>query len=90
MIWMRQVILFQAIGNYGPDNNYESSGMAIFDEVATGKRSFLENSVAIYKVRVDPDGNGAFLMWHEWKTINLELRVNAGMAHKRQQNIHDI
>ena len=55
---------FQAIGNYGPDNTYESRGVAIFDEVATGKLSFLENSVAIYKVRVDPDGNGAFLMWH--------------------------
>jgi len=57
---------FQAIGNYGPDDTYESRGVAIFDEVATGKLSFLENSVAIYKVRVDPDGNGAFLMWH-WK-----------------------
>jgi hypothetical protein len=57
---------FQAIGNYSPDNTYESRGVAIFDEVATGKLSFLENSVAIYKVKVDPDGNGAFLMWH-WR-----------------------
>jgi hypothetical protein len=55
---------FQAIGNYSPDNSYESTGVAIFDEVATGKLSFLENSVAIYKVKVDADGNGAFLMWH--------------------------
>jgi hypothetical protein len=38
----------------------------LLNEVATGKLSLLENSVAIYKVRVDPDGNGAFLMWH-WK-----------------------
>ncbi len=37
-----------------------------FDEVATGKLSFLENSVAIYKVKVNTDGNGAFIMWH-WK-----------------------
>jgi len=57
---------FQAIGNYSLDNTYESRGVAIFDEVATGKLSFLENSVAIYKVKVDPDGNGAFLMWH-WR-----------------------
>jgi hypothetical protein len=55
---------FQAIGNYGPNDSYESRGVAIFDEVATGKLSFLENSVAIYKVKVDADGNGAFLMWH--------------------------
>ena len=57
---------FQAIGNYGPDDTYESRGVAIFDEVATGKLSFLENSVAIYKVMVNADGNGAFLMW-QWK-----------------------
>jgi hypothetical protein len=55
---------FQAIGNYSPDNTYESRGVAIFDEGATGELSFLENSVAIYKVKVDADGNGAFLMWH--------------------------
>ena len=57
---------FQAIGNYGPDKTYESRGVAIFDKVATGKLSFLANSFAIYKVRVDKDGNGTFLMWH-WK-----------------------
>lgn len=57
---------FQAIGNYGPDNTYESRGVAIFDKVATGKLSFLANSFAIYKVRVDKDGNGTFLMW-QWK-----------------------
>ena len=33
-------------------------------KVATGKLSFPENSVAIYKVKVDADDNGAFLMWH--------------------------
>jgi len=57
---------FQGIGNYGPNDTYESRGVAIFDEVATGKLSFLANSVAIYKVKVDANDNGAFLMWH-WK-----------------------
>jgi hypothetical protein len=54
---------FYAIGNYHPDNTYTSNGVAIFDEVATGRLSFLANAVAIYKVKVDADGNGAFLMW---------------------------
>jgi hypothetical protein len=57
---------FQAIGNYGPDDSYESRGVAVFDEVATGKLSFLANAVAIYKVKIDANDNGAFLMWH-WK-----------------------
>ena len=57
---------FQGIGNYGPNDTYESKGVAIFDEVATGKLSSLANSVAIYKVKVDANDNGAFLMWH-WK-----------------------
>lgn len=57
---------FQAIGNYGPDDSYESRGVAIFDEVATGRLSFLANAVAIYKVKLDANDNGAFLMWH-WK-----------------------
>jgi hypothetical protein len=54
---------FYAIGHYLPDNTYESNGVAIFDEVAAGRLSFLANAVAIYKVKVDADGNGAFLMW---------------------------
>ncbi|GKS62653.1 hypothetical protein YTPLAS21_21110 [Candidatus Nitrosocosmicus sp.] len=57
---------FQAIGNYGPQGNYESRGVAIFDEAATGNLSFLANTVAVYKTSVDADGNGAFLMWH-WR-----------------------
>lgn len=57
---------FQAIGNYDSYNNYESRGVAIFDEVATGELSFLANTVAVYKTSVDADGNGAFLMWH-WR-----------------------
>ncbi len=57
---------FQAIGNYGLNDTYESRGAAIFNEVATGKLSFLADSVAIYKVKIDTDGNGTFLMWH-WK-----------------------
>jgi hypothetical protein len=57
---------FQAIGNYRPDGTFESRGVAIFDDVATGKLSGLSNSVAIYKDRIDTNGNGTFLMWH-WK-----------------------
>ena len=57
---------FQGIGTYGPNDTYESKGVAIFDENATGKLSSLANSVAIYKVKVDSNDNGAFLMWH-WK-----------------------
>jgi hypothetical protein len=54
---------FYAIGNYHANNTYTSNGVAIFDEVATGRLSSLANAVAIYKVKVDADGNGAFLMW---------------------------
>ena len=57
---------FQAIGNYRPDGTFKSRGVAIFDDVATGKLSSLSNSVAIYKDRIDANGNGTFLMWH-WK-----------------------
>jgi hypothetical protein len=57
---------FQAIGNYGSDSTFESRGAAVFDEDAPGKLSFLGNSVAIYKDRVDTNGNGTFLMW-KWK-----------------------
>lgn len=56
---------FQAIGNYGPDSTFESTGATVFDD-AIGKLSFLGNSVAIYKDRVDTNGNGTFLMW-KWK-----------------------
>ena len=54
---------FQAIGHYGPDKSYESNGVAIFDENATGKLSFLDNAVALYKVKIDADGGGDFSMW---------------------------
>ena len=57
---------FEGIGTYGPNDTYESKGVAIFNENATGKLSSLANSVAIYKVKVDANDNGAFLMWH-WK-----------------------
>ena len=54
---------FQAIGHYGPDKSYESNGVAVFDENATGKLAFLENAVALYKVKIDADGGGDFYMW---------------------------
>ena len=58
--------VFQAIGTYNPDGTFQSRGAAIFDSHATGKLSFLSNSVGIYKDTVDSKGNGTFLMWH-WK-----------------------
>jgi hypothetical protein len=57
---------FDAFTNYNQDGTSEGSGAAIFDDVATGDLSFLNNSLAIYKNRVDSSGNGTFLMWL-WK-----------------------
>lgn len=54
---------FQAIGHYGPNQTYESKGVAVFNENATGKLSFLDNAVALYKVKIDADGGGDFYMW---------------------------
>jgi hypothetical protein len=58
--------VFYAIGDYHVDGGYDSNGIAIFDEVATGKLSSLSNSVGIYKDQVDKNGTGTFLMWH-WR-----------------------
>jgi hypothetical protein len=60
------VYSFDAFTNYNPDGSSEGSGIAVFDEGATGKLSFLSNTLAVYKSRVDSNGNGTFLMWH-WK-----------------------
>lgn len=57
---------FGAFTNYNQDGTSEGSGAAIFDDGATGDLSFLGNSLAIYKNRVDSSGNGTFLMWL-WK-----------------------
>lgn len=57
---------FYAIGNYRINGSFDSSGIAVFDDDATGKLSFLSNSIGIYKDQVDKNGNGTFLMWH-WK-----------------------
>ena len=58
--------VFCAIGNYNPDDSFDSNGIAIFDNAATGELSFLSNSVGIYKDQVDKNGTGTFLMWH-WR-----------------------
>ncbi len=55
---------FYAIGNYKPDDTFNSNGMAVFEDGATGELAFLSNSVAIYKDQVDKNGTGTFLMWH--------------------------
>ncbi|MFL6498223.1 MAG: hypothetical protein ACJ70U_05940 [Nitrososphaera sp.] len=57
---------FTAIDTYNPDGTFESRGAAVFDGGATGELTPLSNTVAIYKNRVDSNGNGTFLMWH-WK-----------------------
>lgn len=60
------VYSFDAFTNYDPDGTSEGSGIAVFDEVATGELSFLSNTLAVYKNHVDSNGNGTFLMW-QWK-----------------------
>jgi hypothetical protein len=57
---------FDAITNYDQDGTSKGRGAAVFDDGATGDLSYLSNSLAIYKSRVDSDGNGTFLMWL-WK-----------------------
>jgi hypothetical protein len=60
------VYSFDAITNYYQDGTSEGNGAAVFDDGATGDLSFLSNSLAMYKNRVDSSGNGTFLMWL-WK-----------------------
>jgi hypothetical protein len=57
---------YDAFTNYNQDGTSEGRGAAVFDDGATGDLSFLSNSLAIYKNRVDSNGNGTFLMWL-WK-----------------------
>lgn len=57
---------YDAFTNYNQDGTSEGSGAAAFDDGATGDLSFLSNSLAIYKNRVDSSGNGTFVMWL-WK-----------------------
>jgi hypothetical protein len=57
---------FFAIGTYHPDGSFDSNGIAIFGDGATGELAFLSNSAGVYKDQVDKNGTGTFLMWH-WK-----------------------
>jgi hypothetical protein len=57
---------FDAFTNYNPDGSSEGIGIAAFDKGATGKLSFLSNTLAVYRNNVNSDGNGTFLMW-QWK-----------------------
>ena len=57
---------FYAISNYHPDGSFDRNGVAIFDDGATDKLSFLSNSAGIYKDHVEKNGTGTFLMWH-WR-----------------------
>lgn len=60
------VYSYDAFTNYNQDGTSEGRGAAVFDDGATGDLSFLSNSLAIYKNRVDSNGNGTFVMW-VWK-----------------------
>ena len=57
---------YYAFTNYNRDGTSEGRGAAAFDDGATGDLSFLSNTLAIYKNRVDSSGNGTILMWL-WK-----------------------
>jgi hypothetical protein len=57
---------YDAFTNYNQDGTSEGRGAAVFDDGASGDLSFLSNSLAIYKNRVDSNGNGTFVMWL-WK-----------------------
>jgi hypothetical protein len=57
---------YNAYTNYNPDGTSEGTGTALFSDGATGDLSFLSDTLAIYKIRVDGSGNGTFLMW-QWK-----------------------
>jgi hypothetical protein len=58
------VYSFDTFTNYNPDGTSEGSGVANFNDGATGELSFLGNTLAVYKNHVDGSGNGTFLMWH--------------------------
>ena len=57
---------YDAFTNYNQDGTSEGRGAVVFDDRATGDLSFLSNSLAIYKNRIDSSGNGTFVMWL-WK-----------------------
>jgi hypothetical protein len=57
---------YNAYTNYNPDGTSEGTGTALFSDGATGDLSFLSDTLAIYKIRVDGSGSGTFLMW-QWK-----------------------
>jgi hypothetical protein len=57
---------YEAFTNYNQDGTSDGRGAAVFNDGATGDLSFLNNSLAIYKNRVDSSGNGTFVMWL-WK-----------------------
>ena len=57
---------YDAFTNYNQDGTSEGREAAVFHYGATGDLSFLSNSLAIYKNRVDSSGNGTFVMWL-WK-----------------------
>lgn len=53
------------LGHMDPNGAIKANGAAFFDANATGRLSYLGNTVSIYTDQVDKTGNGKVLAW-EW------------------------
>lgn len=53
------------LGHMDPNGAIKANGAAFFDANATGRLSYLSNTVSIYTDQVDKIGNGKVLAW-EW------------------------
>ena len=53
------------LGHMDPNGAIKANGAAFFDANATGRLSYLSNTVSIYTDQVDKTGNGKVLAW-EW------------------------
>ena len=52
------------LGKYNStDKTYSGSGIAIFNDDATGKLSSLSNAVGVYKSHISANGTAEFLFW---------------------------
>jgi hypothetical protein len=53
------------LGHMDPNGAIKANGAAFFDANATGRLSYLSNTISIYTDQVDKTGNGKVLAW-EW------------------------
>jgi hypothetical protein len=56
---------FRELGHADPNGMIKANGAAFFDANATGRLSYLSNTVSIYTDEVDKSGNGKVFAW-EW------------------------